>query len=44
MHEKIEVNLFYCPMDKKCVPLKMNGVLENILICVQFSLKLAIVK
>jgi len=32
---------YFCPMDKKWFPLHLNGVLGNILICVQFSSKLA---
>jgi len=39
---KTEVILFFCPMDKKNdFPLILNGVLENVLVRAQFSLKLA---
>ena len=42
MHENWDTYIF-CPMDKKMLSDKTNGVLENVLVCVHFSLKLAIV-
>jgi len=38
-----EINLFSVPWTRLCLRLKFNGVLENVLVSVQFSLKHAIV-
>ena len=36
---KTKVNPLFCPMDKKMI--STHGVLENVLVCAHFSLKLA---
>jgi len=36
---KTEVNAFSVPWTRKLFPLILNGVLENVLVCAQFSLK-----
>jgi len=38
---KTEVNAFSVPWTRKLISLILNGVLENVLVCAQFSLKLA---
>jgi len=38
---KKEVNPFSFPWTRKCFLLILNGVLENVLVCVQLSSKLA---
>jgi len=34
---KTEVNLFYVSLTRKGFPLHLNGVLENVMVCVQCS-------
>jgi len=36
---KTEVNAFSVTWTRKLFPLILNGVLENVLVCAQFSLK-----